>query len=203
MSSHLSDQMSQWSQVSRVTLIVRIKSLTEWLSDRVSEWQGHLLSCQTLLWTAKKTRTMSMTNFIDQKLFAKCEMHFCMQGLLVCQLFYIGATPVGKSSGGVDEIPRLLVCPKSVDDDDCMHALTGWRGVNCSLSLALPTFAQMSPLAQSYKWRKLRGVALPPYKGVPHTLPPLDDLPTSWFHLFFLQPNKTGCVCAGLMGKIC
>ena len=151
--------------------------------------------CQTLLWTAKKTRTMSMTNFIDQKLFAKCKMHFCMQWLLEWQLFYIGVTPVVKSSGGADEMARLLVCPKSVDDDDCMHALTGWRGVNCSLSLALSTFAQMSPLAQSYKWRKLRGVALPPYKGVPHTLPPLDDPPTSWFHLFFWHPDKTGCVC--------
>ena len=30
--------------------------LSEWLSDSVSEWQGHLLSCQTLVWTAKKRK---------------------------------------------------------------------------------------------------------------------------------------------------
>ena len=29
---------SQWSQVSKVTLIVRIKNLSQWLSDSVSEW---------------------------------------------------------------------------------------------------------------------------------------------------------------------
>ena len=105
-----------------------------------------------------------MTNFIDQKLFAKCEMHFCMQGLLVCQLFYIGATPVVKSSGGVDEIPRLLVCPKSVDDDDCMHALTGWRGVNCSLSLILCTNVPHGPVVQM---AQVKGSRLTSLQGGP------------------------------------
>ena len=146
----------KWSKCSKVSKIVKnvknyqkivkiLKYCQNWRSGHVisSLWSNVSMvsdkvtyCCQTLLWTAKKTRTMSMTNFIDQKLFAKCKMHFCMQWLLEWQLFYIGVTPVVKSSGGVDEIPRLLVCPKSVDDDDCMHALTGWRGVNCSLSLA-------------------------------------------------------------------
>ena len=48
-------------------------------------------------------------------------------------------------------------------------------------------------MAQSYKWRKLRGVTLPPYKGVLHTLPP-PPWTASWFHLFFARPDKTGCV---------
>ena len=58
-----------------------------------------------------------------------------------------------------------------------------------------PPFAQMSPLAQSYKWRKLRGVALPPYKGVPHTLPPLHWTTSLLISPFFLHPDKTGCAC--------
>ena len=42
MSSHHSDQMSQRSQVSRVALWMTIsKVLSQWLS----QWQGHLLSC--------------------------------------------------------------------------------------------------------------------------------------------------------------
>ena len=31
-------------------------TLSELVSDSVSEWQGHLLSCQTLVWTAKKRK---------------------------------------------------------------------------------------------------------------------------------------------------
>ena len=45
MSPHHSDQMSQRSQVSGVTLLVSFSKgplLTQW----VSEWQGHLLSCR-------------------------------------------------------------------------------------------------------------------------------------------------------------
>ena len=43
---HHSDQMSQRSQVSRVTLCMSIsKVLSEWVSESVIQWQGHLLSC--------------------------------------------------------------------------------------------------------------------------------------------------------------
>ena len=42
MSSHHSDQMSQRSQVSRVALWMTISKV---LSESVSQWQGHLLSC--------------------------------------------------------------------------------------------------------------------------------------------------------------
>ena len=56
MSPHHSDQMSQRSQVSRVALCMSKSkgvSLSQWVSEWVSEWQCHLLSCQTLVWTAK------------------------------------------------------------------------------------------------------------------------------------------------------
>ena len=39
------------------------------------------------------------------------------------------------------------------------------RGDGGSIVLCHWSSAQMSPMAQSYKWRKLRGVTLPPYKG--------------------------------------
>ena len=45
MSPHRSDQMSQWSQVSRIALCMAKVKVTDWVSDWVSEWQGHLLSC--------------------------------------------------------------------------------------------------------------------------------------------------------------
>ena len=48
-----SDQMSQRSQVSRVALLCQNmfqnQKVAHWVSDSVSQWQGHLLSCpQTL-----------------------------------------------------------------------------------------------------------------------------------------------------------
>ena len=57
MSPHHSDQMYQRSQVSRAALCMwksKSGSVREWVSESVSEWQGHLLSCQNLAWTAKK-----------------------------------------------------------------------------------------------------------------------------------------------------
>ena len=37
--------MSQWSQVSRIALCMAKVKVTESVSDSVSQWQGHLLSC--------------------------------------------------------------------------------------------------------------------------------------------------------------
>ena len=45
MSSHHSEQMSQWSQVSRIALCMAKVKVSELVSYLVSEWQGHLLSC--------------------------------------------------------------------------------------------------------------------------------------------------------------
>ena len=44
MSPYFSDQMFQRSQVSRVALCMS-KVKVPWVSESVSEWQGHLLSC--------------------------------------------------------------------------------------------------------------------------------------------------------------
>ena len=44
-SPHHSDQMPQWPQVSRITLCMAKVKVSEWVSQSVSEWQGHLLSC--------------------------------------------------------------------------------------------------------------------------------------------------------------
>ena len=45
MSPHHTDQMSQWSQVSRIALCMAKVKVTQLVSEWVSEWQGHLLSC--------------------------------------------------------------------------------------------------------------------------------------------------------------
>ena len=45
MSPHHSDQMPQWPQVSRIILCMAKVKVSEWVSQSVSEWQGHLLSC--------------------------------------------------------------------------------------------------------------------------------------------------------------
>ena len=45
MSPHHTDQMSQWSQVSRIALCMAKVKVSDSVSDWVSEWQGHLLSC--------------------------------------------------------------------------------------------------------------------------------------------------------------
>ena len=50
--------------------------LSEWLSDSVSEWQGHLLSCQTLVWTAKKRKYIFYR--VSKKHISSC--HHAWQG---------------------------------------------------------------------------------------------------------------------------
>ena len=45
MSPHHSDQMVQWSQVSSIALCMAKVKVSDSVSQWVSEWQGHLLSC--------------------------------------------------------------------------------------------------------------------------------------------------------------
>ena len=62
MSSHHSDQMSQRSQVSAVALCmskVKVLGVSESVSQWVSQWQGHLLSCSGQL----KIRTTEKYKF--------------------------------------------------------------------------------------------------------------------------------------------
>ena len=55
MSSHPSDQMSQWSQVSRIALCMAKVKVSDWLTERVT---GSVTrSPNELFWTAKKKKS--------------------------------------------------------------------------------------------------------------------------------------------------
>ena len=76
---HHSDQMSQRSQVSRMALWCQ-KVKVPWLSESVSQWQGHLLSCSGV---AKKGILKVPTNSVFKKAAAtlSCLLH-CPKGVL-------------------------------------------------------------------------------------------------------------------------
>ena len=77
MSPHHSDQMSQWSQVSRIALCMsKVKvseSVSEWVSESVSEWQGHLLSCSGQLKTTLYVECLRFVLSENQYSLPLCE----------------------------------------------------------------------------------------------------------------------------------
>ena len=81
MSTHHSDQMSLRSQVSWVTLwqsmaclMFQKSKVAQSLTLSVSDWQGHLLSCQTPLWTGKKEMIATLNwNILSWFCIALCQ----------------------------------------------------------------------------------------------------------------------------------
>ena len=93
MSPHHSDQMPQWPQVSRIILCMAKVKVSEWVSQSVSEWQGHLLSCSGQL---KSLLCQSYIANIPIKSYkfcsknfehgaASCHWYFCF---LLMRIFY-------------------------------------------------------------------------------------------------------------------
>ena len=73
MSPHHSDQMPQWPQVSRIILCMAKVKVSEWVSQSVSEWQGHLLSCSGQL---KKPFMSILYANIPSKSYKICPKNF-------------------------------------------------------------------------------------------------------------------------------
>ena len=73
MSPHHSDKMPQWPQVSRIILCMAKVNVSEWVSQSVSEWQGHLLSCSGQL---KSLLCQSYIANIPIKSYKFCSKNF-------------------------------------------------------------------------------------------------------------------------------
>ena len=65
-----------YSSVLRLKLLYTVFQNQKWLCHSVSEWQCHLLSCQTLVWTAKKVVWCSVVFRLNASKLSISKMYF-------------------------------------------------------------------------------------------------------------------------------